>query len=167
MQLEVWIGFDEFSGKTDAECVEIMCAEMVTKDHSLWNYQRVFDTYGSSIAEGFFQRFKVDGKEAAALQYKDPGIDFSNEEFQTSLDQWATDPLVGVTAQAIRVLAVQRVSKWRSFGFPAAPTEAEVSAARLTRTDRAETNRFADEVWNLMLRSGSTKAELKAAVAGW
>lgn len=167
MQLEVWVGFDEFVGKTDTECVAIMCSEIVTKDHSLWNYQRVFDTYGSQIAEGFFQQFKSDGKEAAALQYKDPGIDFSNDEFQASLAGWSTDSLIGTTADAIRLLSLRSIPRWQSLGFPLAPTETDVATAMSIRGDKLEIERFHAEVWCPMLSRNATKSQLKSAVAGW
>lgn len=167
MQFEVWVGFDDFIGKTDAECAEIMCSEIVTKDHSLWNYQRVFDIYGSQIAEGFFQRFKSDGKEAASLQYKDPGVDFSNDEFQVSLMGWSTDFLIGETADAIRLLSLQSIPQWKLLGFPSAPTEADVAMARSARGCRLEIEQFHNEVWSTMLSGNATKSQLKSAVAEW
>jgi hypothetical protein len=167
MQLDVWIGFDDFLGKTDAECVEIMCHESVTKDHSLWNYTRVYQAFGLTVAEAVFQRLIADGMEAAALTYKDPGIDVSLDESQAALLSWGSDPVIGASALALRAIGVQRNPKWTLYGFPSAPTESDVSAARLSRTEKAESQQFSDEVWNALIRSGATKAQLKAAVAGW
>jgi hypothetical protein len=167
MQLDVWIGFDDFSGRIDAECVEIMCHEIVTKDHSMWNYTRVYQAYGLLVAEAVFQRLIADGMEAAALTYKDPGIDVSLDESQAALLSWGSDPVIGVSALALRAIGVQRNPQWKLFGFPCAPTESDVSAARLSRAEKAESQRFSDEVWNVMLRSGATKVQLKSAVAGW
>jgi len=167
MQLDVWIGFDVFIGKTNSECVEIMCSEIITKDHSLWNYTRVYQAYGLIVAEAVFQRLNADGMEAAALTYKDPGIDVSLDESQAALLSWGSDPVIGASALALRSIGVQRNPKWKLYGFPSAPTESDVSVARLSRTEKAESQRFSDEVWNAMIRSGATKAQLKAAVAGW
>lgn len=167
MQLDVWVGFDEFIGKTDAECVAIMCCEIVTKDHSLWNYNRVYQAYGLHVAEAVFDRLRSDGMEAAALTYKEPGIDISLDESQDALLSWGSDPVIGGPSLALRAIGVQRQSRWKSFGFPAAPTEADVVAARLSRSEFAEVQRFVNETWEPMIRSGSTKSMLKSAVAGW
>ena len=128
MQLEVWVGFDEFIGKTDAECVAIMCSEIVTKDHSLWNYNRVYQAYGLHVAEAVFDRLKADGMEAAALTYKDPGIDISLDESQAALLSWGSDPVIGGPSLALRAIGVNRQPHWQSLGFPTAPTESEVAS---------------------------------------
>lgn len=167
MQLEVWVGFDQFIGKTDAECVEIMCSEIVTKDHSLWNYNRVYQTYGLRVAESVFDRLRADGMEAAALTYKDPGIDLSLDESQAALLSWGSDPVIGGPALALRSLGVQRQSHWQSLGFPSAPTESDVVSARLLRRETEDVQRFSTETWDAMIRQGATKSQLKSTVAGW
>lgn len=167
MQLEVWVGFDQFIGKTDAECVAIMCSEIVTRDHSLWNYTRVYQAYGLHVAEAVFDRLKADGMEAAALTYKDPGIDISLDESQAALLSWGSDPVIGVPSLALRAIGVNRQPHWKSLGFPTAPTESEVASARLIRSETENVQRFATETWDAMIRQGATKDQLKSAVAGW
>ena len=167
MQLEVWVGFDEFIGKTDAECVAIMCSEIVTKDRSLWNYHRVYQTYGLKIAEAVYDRLNKDGMEAAALTYKEPGIDLSLDESQDALLLWGTDPVIGGSALELRAIGVQRQPRWKSMGFPTAPTVEDVAQAQNRRDEQLGIERFLNEIWSPLLSSGATKDQLKSAVAGW
>ena len=56
---------------------------------------------------------------------------------------------------------------WMSLGFPNEPTESEVIRARADRAELLEISRFDEENWGQLIRSGATKEQLKAAVAGW
>jgi len=56
---------------------------------------------------------------------------------------------------------------WMSLGFPIEPTEADIDKARADREEFIEIQRFNDETWDHLIRSGATKQQLKSAVAGW
>jgi hypothetical protein len=54
-----------------------------------------------------------------------------------------------------------------SLGFPAEPTEEDVIRARAEREAFIEVQRFSEDTWGELIRSGATKQQLKNAVAGW
>ena len=56
---------------------------------------------------------------------------------------------------------------WMSFGFPSEPTEEDVIRARAEREAFIEVQRFSEDTWGELIRSGATKQQLKNAVAGW
>ena len=56
---------------------------------------------------------------------------------------------------------------WMSLGFPSEPTEADIERARSERAEFIEIQRFTEEIWSQLIRSGATKQQLKNAVAGW
>jgi hypothetical protein len=56
---------------------------------------------------------------------------------------------------------------WMSLGFPFEPTESDVVRAMAERAEFIEVQRFSEENWGQLIRSGATKQELKSAVAGW
>jgi hypothetical protein len=56
---------------------------------------------------------------------------------------------------------------WMSLGFPGEPTEEDVIRARAEREAFIEVQRFSEDTWGELIRSGATKQQLKTAVAGW
>jgi hypothetical protein len=56
---------------------------------------------------------------------------------------------------------------WMSLGFPSEPTESDVVGARAERAEFIEVQRFSEENWGQLIRSGATKSQMKSAVAEW
>lgn len=56
---------------------------------------------------------------------------------------------------------------WMSLGFPSEPTESDIVRARDERAEFIEIQRFSEENWGQLIRSGVTKEQLKSAVAEW
>lgn len=155
---------------TAEEIVEALSQTVVNRvDATPRTYGYIVREYGLEAGEGILVALTSAGLNGAAATYINPGIDLSHATAQAQLTALgAANPSIADFCNTLKELGISHTEQWRKSGLDALPTTEEVEAALSAIAGRAEVVTFLNEVLNpLLANDATTKAQLKAAVAGW
>lgn len=167
-----------FTGLTDAECVtKLEEVVEIHRDSSRYRWRRINDHMdnigidGTVIATWNEAIAALPGASMLANMLSEPdGVDFSHATVRLLLESAlaaSTDPVADTAIQVMLDIGIKNGPRWEGYGLPAAPTEAEVTAARVVIKNRQDANALLNECINPLVAEDASLTDIKTAVANW
>ena len=167
-----------FTGLTDAECVtKLEEVVEVHRDSSRYRWRRINEHMDNIGIDGSIiatWNELIAGLPGASMLDKmlteDDGVDFTHATVRPLLQAAmveSTDPAADLVLQTLLDIGIKNGPRWEGYGLSAAPTEAEVAAARTIIQNRQDANALLNECINPLLATDASLADIKTAVANW